>query len=488
MRPSWLGLVAVVLSAATGFSQNITLNLVNENPSLSVPYVTFVQALVTTQTWSTNGESSTTLLGPALSATANSQSLQNGVAYSFADLGGTSSSATISLSPNWAGNIFFSNGPLALGQSGQSPVQSPNPTPPPAFSIPQFSQAPFFPTNPNGSIDTDTLRYNYIELAGGSATQINPDITYINYYSVPIQLTRSSDNATRGQPSSQSALAALPGKLTAISSNSSTVVVNDANGVARIISPDNGNTIAAVYDSFSDYIETSFDSGATPIDLSNSFSGVQNPQSARYAQQTYTGTSVTYTGSATTSGTLTITGTSSNSDIGAYTLTWTGTATDLSNAIYQAVLAGYSVTYLTGSFSGGNTGDNDVFSAITRDLLAGYNFGFINSATEHNSETVGSLSSEEWMTLGYGYAFDHAQTNPLYYNQWAAAFADTFTDVYTFPFNDFFSGFSPTLAVNSGETLTITLLNPVPEPSTFALVALGLLGAGAMVRSRKKKA
>jgi hypothetical protein len=32
--------------------------------------------------------------------------------------------------------------------------------------------------------------------------------------------------------------------------------------------------------------------------------------------------------------------------------------------------------------------------------------------------------------------------------------------VYTFPFNDFLTGYAPELTTNDGDTLTVTLLNP----------------------------
>jgi hypothetical protein len=153
--------------------------------------------------------------------------------------------------------------------------------------------------------------------------------------------------------------------------------------------------------------------------------------------------------------------------VGAYTLTWSGNAADLSNAIYAAVLNGYNVTYATGNVTNGGTGDNNVFSTITRDLLVGFSYGFINSAN------AGNMTSQQWMRLSNADAFANAQPDNPYYNQYAAAIAGTFSDVYSFPFNDYLSGFSPEMSVNTGDTLTITLL-PVPEPGTWALFALGV--------------
>jgi len=456
----------LILLVMTGCLQaQVTLNIVNQNTDITDPWVTFIQSLNPVSTWETNGYTETTLNGPALNATAGITSLVNGTSYQLSSIG-----TTIHLAPDWAGNIFFSNRNLSsiLGQSGQSPVQ-PGPAP---FPITPFSQPTFFPTDPNGAVTSENTRYNYIEVGGGSGTTIYPDITYINYYSVPIQLTRASDGATRGAPTSQTALNHLHDKLTTLSGNSSTVVVNDANGVARIISPNNGATAQAAYPTFDNYITSAFGGGAKPINITNSYSG-HGSLTGVIANQDYAGVTVTYNGAV-----LVITGSSSESTVGDYTLTWTGSSTDLTSAIYSAVIGGYGVVYDNGNgiITNGNTGDNNVFSAMTRDLLAGFNYGFINSSTTTGLGTIGDLTSQQWMTLSGSEAFKNAQPTDPFYNTWSAAFADTFTNVYTFPFNDFLAGFGPVIDVNTGDTLTVTLLgyNAVPEPSTCILVGLGI--------------
>jgi hypothetical protein len=255
-------ILLLALTATLAEAQTVSLSIVNQNTDITDPWVTFVQSLNTTSTWPSNGQSSSHLKGPALSATAGATSLQNGVSYRLSVIG-----TSITMDANWAGNIFFSDSELSsvLGKSGQSPVQTPNPNPPPAFSTPPLSQPPFYPTNPNGAVTTDHGRYNYIELAGGSSTSINPDITSINYYSVPIQMTRASDGATRGAPASLAALAALPGNLSAISGNSTNVVVTSGGSTVRVISPDNGAAAYNNYPTFNNYINSAFAGGAKPI-------------------------------------------------------------------------------------------------------------------------------------------------------------------------------------------------------------------------------
>lgn len=229
--------ILLCASALSLHAATFDLNVVNQaNSGIDDPWITFVQSLDTTDTYGTNGITTTALNGPALSAQAtisgSSTALVNGVAYQLSTI-----TSNISIDADWAGNIFFSNGALALGASGQSASILDQP----------FSQPILYPTNPNGAVTADTLRYNYIELGGGSSTVIAPDITYINFFSVPLQMTRLSDGATRGAPSSQTALDNLRSTLTSLSGSSTTVVVNDANGVARIVSPDNGATAQGAY-------------------------------------------------------------------------------------------------------------------------------------------------------------------------------------------------------------------------------------------------
>jgi hypothetical protein len=440
-------------------AQNVTLKIVNENTNITDPWVTFIQTVQAVRNPDDSG--TTSYLGPLLNATSGSTTLQNGVSYQLSSLDNN----TISLAPDWAGNLFFSSGNLSsvLGQSGQ------NPAPPP--TVPPFSQSPFLPTDPNGTITSDKMSYNYIEFAGGSSASINPDITYINYYSVPIQMKRISDGVTRGTPKSQAALNNLQSKLAAVPINTANTIINAADGgIARIVSSDNSN--AADFPSFQNYVNDSFGAGAKPIQLSNQYSGQQGG-SGPTATQTYTGSSVSFNGT-----TLIITGSSSDSSVGNYTITWSGAASDLSESIYAAVLSDYSVVWASGSKSNGNTGDNDVFSTITRDLLAGYNYGFINSDAiplAGGNTAIGDLTSQQWMTLSGADGFTHAQPSNSYYNPWAAGIATTFTDVYSFPFNDYLSGFSPELTINTGDTLQIKLLGAtaVPEPATVWMLSAG---------------
>ncbi|HMZ78585.1 MAG TPA: hypothetical protein PLL06_02710 [Acidobacteriota bacterium] len=397
-----------------------TINFVNQNTDIPTAYVTFIQATQVVN-------NVTELVGPALNATGgNGTTLENGVSYSLDSI-----QNTISMDPsNWQGHMYLSDAALTPPTSGGLPVDM-------AYTL-----------------TTDTNRYQMIEFAG-SATSATTDITYINWYSIPVQMETTTSNTggnSRGVPSSQTALSDLISTLAGLSGNSSTTVVkNSSNETVRIISPNAGNpSWLPLYESFRDYLVSVFIDSTDSILLSNSYSGIQNPPSLDFQAQTYSASSVTYNGL-----TLNITGTTSV--LGNFTMTATMVFADFSSVIYLAVM-NYEWSYdgQNGSASNptGNTGDNNVFSAISRDLMAGFNFGFVGSSQ------YGSQPSSAWQQASDSELFSAIQPNKPYYNPWANAINGCFSDVYSFPFNDFLSNFSPLLTTNDGDILTVTLLNP----------------------------
>ena len=394
-----------------------TIKFVNNNSSIAKPWVTFVQA---TEVVNDN----TQLIGPPLAAAGgNGTSMQNGVSFSLADINNT-----ISMSPSdWQGHLYLSDSPLALPKSGA------------------------FPVDANYTATTDTARYQYLEFAGSPA-QANIDITYINWYSIPLQMERTtsrlSGSNTRGMPKSQAALSSLLPTLAGLTNNNPiTAVRNSDDQIVRVISPNAGNPHwLPLYLSFKDYLSSVFLSGAETIHLNNTYDGIETPKSPDFKQQNYKTSSVTYC-----EGELIIKGTTDvlgdfqmTSNIDFETFNW---------MLYLAVMS-YSWSFGSTSNANGNTGDNNVFAAISRDLIAGFAFGFIGS------KQFGSQPSSAWMEASDTEVFNSIQPDNPHYNPWANAINACFSDVYTFPFNDYLNNFAPELAISDGDTLTVTLLNP----------------------------
>lgn len=404
-----------------------TISFTNNSTVITDPWVTFVQA---TQVVS----GTTQLVGPALTATGgnNVGALANGTSYNLAAIGNT-----VSMGPtDWQGHMYISDGALTLPTSGGLPVDA-------AYTL-----------------TTDGARYQYLEFAG-SATSANVDITYINWYSIPLQMgsTTQQSSPTRGAPLSQSALSGMMQTLAGLTgSNAVTTVQNASGDVVRVISPNAGNpSWLPLYASFQDYLTSAFGATAATIPVNNSYSGIGSPPSPDFQPQTYKLTASTYDGT-----TLTLQG---NSDlVGDFTMTSTMTSTEFSSVIYLAVM-NYAWSYkgmgkiAAASNANGNTGDNNVFSAVSRDLMAGFAYGFVGSTK------YGAQPSSAWMAAPTTDVFSAIQASNAYYNPWANAIAAAFSDVYTFPFNDFLSNSVPEIAVNDGDTLTVTLLSTAASAS-----------------------
>jgi len=111
------------------------------------------------------------------------------------------------------------------------------------------------------------------------------------------------------------------------------------------------------------------------------------------------------------------------------------------------------------SWSGGGTtgtfDDNDVYAAAVRDVLAGFNLGFIASATidPNTGMAFGAESSTHWWSSTK--AFDYLQPDHIYYNQYAQVVTSN-SDAYSWAFSDRWSHVQAHLY--GLETLEVVLL------------------------------
>ncbi|MBC2602262.1 PEP-CTERM sorting domain-containing protein [Puniceicoccus vermicola] len=435
------------------------LDIVNNNTGLSDLWVTFLGAeFSSAPSWS------------------GGQSISTGTSYKVSNsMIGT---AINNMPTDWSGNMYLSNS--SIGST------APNPT----------------------NFNTD--QYQILEFSG-SATSAAPDITYINYYSFPVELhstDAANTSSTRGTPKAGVNLSQLRNDLAGLTSStnstsSNTTVVRNstsytaAGPITRVISPANGSgangSVVDKYPSFAAYLSDTFPSASpvTSIKIDNTYSGEASPPNVRFEAQTYTVSSISYDA---TTGDLKIEGSStdvntSTTKIDSFTLTSNVDVEAFSESIYQAVLDyDYSFKKTSGETAttgSGNTGSNDVFATVTRDLLAGFSFGFIGS------DLYGDDTSEEWQKMTSEYYGDLWSSDKEFYNQWANVFQNYFDDVYTQQFSDFLanSDFTPTIQVGGGETLTVTLLDEssfIPEPASAGLL-LGGVGILLTLRRRQRR-
>ncbi|HWZ42765.1 MAG TPA: beta-1,3-glucanase family protein [Candidatus Saccharimonadales bacterium] len=143
---------------------------------------------------------------------------------------------------------------------------------------------------------------------------------------------------------------------------------------------------------------------------------------------------------------ITLTGTCGE---GAITMLYT--ITDLQNpsGIYGAN-APFYLTLADGPVY--TTPDNDVYGWISGDLFAGINAGLLGS------QELGGLPSQDWFDCSPAQLFGSLQSNPLYYNQWAATLSQ-YSNAYNFAFSD---RFAPVFA--SLDPAKVNALEIVLEP------------------------
>jgi hypothetical protein len=384
---------------------------VTSNSKISVPWITFIQSPSTSK-------------GIPLDIYVGSEQLTNGTSYQLNNI-------TVN-STAWNGRAYISDNDLKLTNDANTKCKEP------AYLDPD-----------------DKNRYQLLEFAG-DISKANIDVSYINWYSIPIMLSNGTES--RGVPKQGFVHSTLMGKLENLSSNQSKTSIKDGNNTVRIIGPGAKADYLAAYPKLENYINSLFffynnNSHISNIPIANNYTGndagpdnfrTQDYSNYQIPHQNYI---VSYDGSK-----LTISGTTNiGNEQKAFKMQSQLSIDDFSDAIYLATI-NYSWE-LDSLVSNGNTGVNDVFSAISRDLLAGLAYGFAGSAD------YGAGSSFSWQRVSGTELFSDLQNQLNYYNPWADAFYKNFSRAYSLPFSDFVFNDAPLIDVSDGQTLQVTVLN-----------------------------
>ncbi len=299
------------------------------------------------------------------------------------------------------------------------------------------------PANP--SLKSSQQRWDYIEPTYDGSPSSTVDLTAIDAFSVPLKLQDGAGtrmyNISGGSMFSQ---------LGALSNNDPTVVLKDGGNVFRVLGP---SKVSGPYPSFAGYISAVFtwqNGTAHKTEIKGHYNGIASPPSNAYQPQDYD-----FFGTVDASGNLTLQG--SGTAAGTHTLTIT--ATNLRTGIYGA-----NPFY---SIDGGPQvlNSNSVYDAVIRDILGGFNLGFVDSTTidpkSSPATAFGDEPSNMWFQSNQFFNFLQPTAPPsgqTFYNPWAKVVFDN-SNAYGFPYSDLLTSLpAPVLLpLPTGDTLQITV-------------------------------
>ena len=371
-------LVALWLAVpVSGWSLNVVVKNLNTNYPDAQVYFSFKDAPVT--------------------GTINGQAIVRDQAYAVADVG-----SGINLQSFASGRIYFSLGAPLTGTGDPEPI--------------------------NSSVANWGTRFDKLELTFGQNPYGVANLTAIDYFAIPLAIKTYSGTTATGTPlgvlTYQQPGNTVAAQLGALTNNNAKVVLHDSKGnFLRVLGPT--LSPSGVYPSFTPYLAAVQAAGqATQIrDLYSQAGGTPATTTQTYQ----------FIATFDTSGNIQLLGGGISFNGGATVgmgHTIVIKANDLALGIYSA-----NPPY-TVDGAAANIGQNDVYSAVVRDILTGYALGFVNSATpdaQHGNVAFKDEISSNWWSSPQAFAF--LQSNAAYYDQYAA-YLQTISNAYGYPFSD----------------------------------------------------
>jgi glycosyl hydrolase family 64 (putative beta-1,3-glucanase) len=302
-----------------------------------------------------------------------------------------------------------------------------------------------FPNFNNPSLSDYNLRWDKVEITvipGNPSSCAN--LSAQDFFSVPLRIdTFKADNSPASTLSWRTPTATVFSPLGALSNYHSSAVATGNNGVPtdhgtilRIISPATVPDPSAYqsWDTYIKYVQTN--NIVTPI--AGEFMGGNHPRFDLSAHVD-------------PAGTLVMTGTAAGNPANIQIA-----AGNLSKGIWSC-----NPDYIVNG-AVKHMGDNDVYSAAVRDVLAGFNYGFIGSpeTNPNTAKPFGAGPSENWYrpkAPPQSLAFEAAQPgHDGFYNRYASYLAKV-SDAYSFPFTDVCQAPQASLDPASIASMTITV-------------------------------
>jgi hypothetical protein len=376
---------------------DITFNVLNPNYNASNVYITFIG-------------------GTQLSATYNNG--QNAVAvnqsYTISQVNGI-----IHLDSYVGGRIFMS---LGAGVAGAVPPEPVNP------DIPSYH------------VRNDKIELTYQASDPNSCV----NLTEVDYSAIPLQVTTFQSNRQMDVLTYHIPYDTLKTQLGALSS-SAVLVDPTTHQFLRVLSP---HTVPASYTSMQSYINAvntwQTQTGYSTL-IQGNYVGLKPYSTPATQQQNYS-----FTATVGSDGSLQMVG---GGDVVGQNHTIFVSAADLPNGIYLGNMP-WTVDGVADSFAA-----NDVYAAALRDMLGGFNLGFVASTTTDpaTGDAFGHEASSRWWSSKQ--AFSYLQSNPAYYNRYAQIVTGN-SDAYSWAFSDLWSHVQAQLNSSSApiDTMQITVL------------------------------
>jgi len=299
----------------------------------------------------------------------------------------------------------------------------------------------------NSSIDSYKVRHDKFEITYEETnTNSVANLTAVDFFSIPMELNTYASGSTTPVDSLTYRIGAttLWTELAALAGDSSNVLLTENGAFLRVLAPHTTTaTGVQYYTSLQPYIEA-VNSWQTTSGHSTTIEGLYT--SAAGGSAATTTQNYSFQATIESDGSLKMVG---GGDVIGQGHTLTVAAGELANGIYLG-----NVSW-TGGGTTGTFNDNDVYAAAVRDVLAGFNLGFIASETidPNTGTTFGAESSRHWWSSTQ--AFNYLQPDHAYYNQYAQVVTSN-SDAYSWAFSDRWSHVQAHL--HGLETLEVVLL------------------------------
>lgn len=378
-----------------------------------------------------------TFIGGTLSATYdNGHAVVTNHSYTISELNGP-----ITLESYTNGRIFMS---LGAGVAGDDPPEMVNP------AIPSYS-----------------VRHDKIEITYSDADENScANLTSVDFFGIPLEINTYQSGSTTPVDTLTYRIESdtLITQLAALAGNSSEVLLRDSGDFLRVLSPHTTTfSGTAHYPSMQPYIDAvkAWQTEGQPVHSYTTIDDLYTRDGDTPATQTQ---KYHFHATIEADGSLKLVG--GGEKVGGSS--WGGgdhtilvAAADLLDGIYLGNVA-WTVDGVADSFA-----NNDVYGAAVRDVLAGFNLGFMASATidPETGAAFGQEASKYWWSSTE--AFEYLQPNHTYYNQYAKIVTQN-SDAYAWAFSDRWSHVQASL--HGMETIEIVVLAdtaPIMSPGLY---------------------